>query len=406
MYYRPETYGAYGDGASHPLSSVYPNLAAAQTVYPHATSLTNEIDWCAIQAAINAARVEGAGERGGNVRLSGGKHYLIGNKSIFCGRVNHTDKHIYEFDGQGAKVTGTGDGNVLLDWAGAIFFYCHDVLLVGDDADPPSVGTLSSRLDASVTGGTFRSVGQSNYQRLIIEGSFRYATVFNLRAEVQTFIRCYFQNKLGPYVVRHTQGNPDNVTSPNATLTNDIADGTSTVVHWLHCNFNHINPTPVGDYACVFISGCHNVSFRDCLFHDEAETGPLIKVGEELTRPAHIAITGCVMHHDHKYAVLFDNCICDDFTFTGNRTSGNTTADIASVGTVILDRPTIEAAKVDLSTGSSQIRNGGLVKLAIQGDTSFLSVASRIACKVECRQADTLTLPGGANNLAEIYYVD
>ena len=47
-------YGAIMDGASHPLSSVYPSLSAAQAVYPHATSLTDEIDWCAIQACVNA----------------------------------------------------------------------------------------------------------------------------------------------------------------------------------------------------------------------------------------------------------------------------------------------------------------------------------------------------------------
>lgn len=48
-------FGAIGDGASHPLSERFASLGAAQAVYPHATSLSNQIDWCAIQAAINAA---------------------------------------------------------------------------------------------------------------------------------------------------------------------------------------------------------------------------------------------------------------------------------------------------------------------------------------------------------------
>ncbi len=47
-------YGAIADGASHPLSERYTTLAAAQAVYPHAIALTDEIDWAAIQAAINA----------------------------------------------------------------------------------------------------------------------------------------------------------------------------------------------------------------------------------------------------------------------------------------------------------------------------------------------------------------
>ena len=42
------------DGASHPLSSKYGSLGAAQAVYPHALALSDEIDWCAIQGAVNA----------------------------------------------------------------------------------------------------------------------------------------------------------------------------------------------------------------------------------------------------------------------------------------------------------------------------------------------------------------
>ena len=48
-------FGAIGDGASHPLSGSYGTLALAQAVFPHATSLTEETDWAAIQAALNAA---------------------------------------------------------------------------------------------------------------------------------------------------------------------------------------------------------------------------------------------------------------------------------------------------------------------------------------------------------------
>lgn len=47
-------FGAIGDGASHPLSQRFATLAEAQEVYPHAVALTDEIDWAAWQAAINA----------------------------------------------------------------------------------------------------------------------------------------------------------------------------------------------------------------------------------------------------------------------------------------------------------------------------------------------------------------
>ncbi|MBP1991530.1 right-handed parallel beta-helix repeat-containing protein [Paenibacillus eucommiae] len=45
-------FGAIGDGASHPLSEQFATLESAQAVYRHANALTNEIDWCSIQAAI------------------------------------------------------------------------------------------------------------------------------------------------------------------------------------------------------------------------------------------------------------------------------------------------------------------------------------------------------------------
>jgi len=46
-------FGAIGDGGTHPLSERYASLAAAQAVYPFVTSLTQTIDWAAIQAATN-----------------------------------------------------------------------------------------------------------------------------------------------------------------------------------------------------------------------------------------------------------------------------------------------------------------------------------------------------------------
>ena len=47
------TFGAIGDGASHPLSSIYSTLARAQAVYPFVSDLTQEIDWAATQLAID-----------------------------------------------------------------------------------------------------------------------------------------------------------------------------------------------------------------------------------------------------------------------------------------------------------------------------------------------------------------
>lgn len=48
-------FGAIGDGLSHPLSERFATLAEAQAVYPFAAALTEEIDRCAIQLAVNTA---------------------------------------------------------------------------------------------------------------------------------------------------------------------------------------------------------------------------------------------------------------------------------------------------------------------------------------------------------------
>jgi hypothetical protein len=49
-------FGAIADGQRHPLSQRYSTLAAAQTVCPKAVALTDEIDWCAIQTALDSNR--------------------------------------------------------------------------------------------------------------------------------------------------------------------------------------------------------------------------------------------------------------------------------------------------------------------------------------------------------------
>lgn len=63
----PRWFGARADGASHPISGLFANLAAAQVFYPHATATTNEIDHLAITAALNFGHV---------IELGGGSYYI------------------------------------------------------------------------------------------------------------------------------------------------------------------------------------------------------------------------------------------------------------------------------------------------------------------------------------------
>ena len=48
-------FGAIGDGNSHPAYTRFRTIEACRSVYPHAMSLNDEIDWLAIQAAIDQA---------------------------------------------------------------------------------------------------------------------------------------------------------------------------------------------------------------------------------------------------------------------------------------------------------------------------------------------------------------
>lgn len=96
--YNPEDYGAIADGSSHPLSEVYATLATAQVVYPHAVALTDQIDWAAFQAAMNAAL---ATVPIGMVEFAG--HY-VHNRPVAATPPNGTDL-------VGLNVRGIGRGS-------------------------------------------------------------------------------------------------------------------------------------------------------------------------------------------------------------------------------------------------------------------------------------------------------
>jgi hypothetical protein len=52
---------AIADEARHPLSFRFKTLQDAQAVYPYATDLSDELDWCALQACIDRAEKQGGG---------------------------------------------------------------------------------------------------------------------------------------------------------------------------------------------------------------------------------------------------------------------------------------------------------------------------------------------------------
>ena len=74
--YDVRRFGALGDGSSHPVSEwlaggrrprrsstgrVYVNLSSIRADYPHVQALSDEIDWAALQAAVDRALADGGG---------------------------------------------------------------------------------------------------------------------------------------------------------------------------------------------------------------------------------------------------------------------------------------------------------------------------------------------------------
>lgn len=67
-------FGAIGDGSSHPLSEFFPTLADAQARYPHAVDFGDEIDWAAIQSALDGLPGIAIGKGGGVVEIPAGDY--------------------------------------------------------------------------------------------------------------------------------------------------------------------------------------------------------------------------------------------------------------------------------------------------------------------------------------------
>lgn len=99
-------FGAIGDGQPHTLSSRFGSLSDARRVFPQAEALTDQIDWCALQAAIDAAKAAG----GGQVFVPAGT-YLLGNRTL----VMPDSPQGHDVD-DAVVLAGEGCRNTVLRW--------------------------------------------------------------------------------------------------------------------------------------------------------------------------------------------------------------------------------------------------------------------------------------------------
>ncbi len=101
-------FGAKGDGSTHPLSDFFGSLGAAQAVYPHATSLTNEIDWAAIQLAVNLAATA---VLTGSLHAKGGRVHIPKGNYLCNQPIDLHETSGLTISGCGHGVVGTGSAN-------------------------------------------------------------------------------------------------------------------------------------------------------------------------------------------------------------------------------------------------------------------------------------------------------
>lgn len=200
LYVNPKFYGAVGDGASHPLSSVYATLAAAQAVYSFATSLTQELDYCGFRAAANVAWGAPTAEHGHTnrrlnrpMRVPGGR-YVFGNDTLLTR------------DMVGAQVWG--DGRLTVEITANGIPWAFDGLWYSKFSGM-SIITLNNTsitcfdIDGNVPGHPYatRGVQQNTFEDMLFDGGGSlYGSAIcrqggsGGQGSENTFINCFWQN--------------------------------------------------------------------------------------------------------------------------------------------------------------------------------------------------------------------
>ncbi len=156
----PYQFGAIADGGSHPLSTVYSTLTAAQVVYSFATSLTQEIDYCAVQKAFYTAFGFPGSEHNVStnlnlvVRLQAGNYYLgadyIKTRLLRSGLIYG--------DGPAVSIL-KGVGQFILQFDGCWYTVFRDFQV--DLATAGGIAVID--LDGNVSGGSNGVQGNSFY---------------------------------------------------------------------------------------------------------------------------------------------------------------------------------------------------------------------------------------------------
>lgn len=144
LFLSPWDFGAVADGVLRPLSQFYSTLAAAQAVYPFVTSLTQSIDYAAIQKCVNEMIARGAAgmTMGGRGRFCVNDVVQV-NKT---GSINEANKYI---DFSGAEICSFGGAVILNDTSFSGWSLQDGVSL--SDSKLVFAGTSAAQARATIT---------------------------------------------------------------------------------------------------------------------------------------------------------------------------------------------------------------------------------------------------------------
>ncbi len=179
-------FGAVGNGESHPLSERFADFGDAQAVYPHATNLDNEIDWAAIQAAINTVS-----SFGGLVFIPPGTFYIDSSLTASDLFLHGADKH--------KSVIKTIRSIPMIELTDSSVSTLENLTFhnTASYLDMVSVGKSTSRPDIANTHNIIRVVkGANNFSitKCILDGGYSGLRP-NFNSSKWTIVECEFRNQ-------------------------------------------------------------------------------------------------------------------------------------------------------------------------------------------------------------------
>ncbi|HBU81323.1 MAG TPA: hypothetical protein DEF35_06740 [Paenibacillus sp.] len=239
-----KSFGAIGDGLSHPLSTFYLTLDSAKSVYPHAQSLTDEIDWCAIQAAMTKAKDQTYGPtRGGTVYIPSGR-YII-NRALVAENIS-----LYG-DKQSATLSftelGAGAAAITMQRTTGKRFVWSDITLVGPGwaGGDYVIGTKSALCDGLRITGTCMPL----LENITIQRFNNGINVANEAGHIKLF-HCHIEyNYYGMYWSRNTGDYSVSYSSVNQNAFANFATSATVGIEGLSIRDSHVGYSPFSFYC-------------------------------------------------------------------------------------------------------------------------------------------------------------